>query len=123
MVAAASIVSAAASHPPIRTLLNSPLGAPPAFIKPTAAPGPQDNTSKLARGKVLVAARDLIDPNFAETVVLLLAYELLSSEERNQMDPRNLTTGGGLPRHFFFVSSFFVALIFVSFSSSAASIS
>jgi putative transcriptional regulator len=75
IVAAAAIVSAAAMHAPIRSLLNSPPSAPPAFIKPIASPGPQESTAKLARGKFLVAARDLIDPNFIETVVLLLTYD------------------------------------------------
>src|SRR5258708_8890028 len=32
-------------------------------------------THALAAGKFLVASRDLLDPNFAETVVLLVRYE------------------------------------------------
>jgi putative transcriptional regulator len=75
IVAAASMVAAAATHPRIRSVLSSPPGAPPAFVKPIASPWPQENSSKLARGKFLVAARDLIDPNFVETVILLLAYD------------------------------------------------
>lgn len=75
IVAAAAMVFAAAGHPPIRSALSSAPGAPPAFVKPIASPWPQESTSKLARGKFLVAARDLIDPNFVESVVLLLAYD------------------------------------------------
>lgn len=38
---------------------------------PAVAPGAE---AKLAKGKFLVASRDLTDPNFARTVVLLLDY-------------------------------------------------
>jgi putative transcriptional regulator len=44
---------------------------------PSAAllPVQSKNTKVLATGKVLVASRDLADPNFAETVVLLVHYD------------------------------------------------
>lgn len=40
-----------------------------------AAPDPRPPTYRPARGMFLVAARQLVDPNFAETVVLLLEYD------------------------------------------------
>lgn len=36
---------------------------------------PSASTAKVAKGKLLVASRSLGDPNFSETVILLLAYE------------------------------------------------
>jgi putative transcriptional regulator len=36
---------------------------------------PSDRDAKLAKGKFLVAARKLIDPNFIQTVVLLIDYD------------------------------------------------
>jgi putative transcriptional regulator len=39
------------------------------------APAQSTGANALAAGKFLVASRDLLDPNFAETVVLLLRYE------------------------------------------------
>src|SRR5215469_16770508 len=43
---------------------------PPAFL-----PVQTKNTKVLATGKVLVASRDLADPNFVQTVVLLVHYD------------------------------------------------
>jgi putative transcriptional regulator len=40
----------------------------------TAPPGPSQSQSALGKGKFLVASRRLGDPNFAETVVLLIEY-------------------------------------------------
>src|SRR5262249_7209150 len=40
----------------------------------TPPPGPSQSQSALAKGKFLVASRRLGDPNFAETVVLLIEY-------------------------------------------------
>ena len=40
-----------------------------------AAPGGSRPQPKLEKGKLLVASRDLRDPNFSETVILLVAYE------------------------------------------------
>src|SRR6185503_15171621 len=38
-------------------------------------PAQSTRTEALAAGKFLVASRELLDPNFAETVVLLVRYE------------------------------------------------
>src|ERR1700739_3317820 len=43
---------------------------PPGFL-----PVKSRNPSPLATGKLLVASRDLADPNFAQTVVLLVRYD------------------------------------------------
>jgi putative transcriptional regulator len=40
-----------------------------------SAPAQSKQTHALAAGKFLVASRDLLDPNFAETVVVLVRYE------------------------------------------------
>lgn len=39
-----------------------------------AAPSPQGHVNALAKGKFLIARKDLPDPNFAESVVLLVDY-------------------------------------------------
>ncbi len=40
-----------------------------------ARDAPSSSAAKAAKGKLLVASRSLGDPNFSETVILLLAYE------------------------------------------------
>src|SRR5579864_4224342 len=40
------------------------------FIPAQASPAPE-----LAAGKILVARRNLLDPNFAQTVILLVQYD------------------------------------------------
>lgn len=42
---------------------------------PASGPGQSKRPQDLAAGKILVASRDLDDPNFAETVVLLVHYD------------------------------------------------
>ncbi len=52
-------------------------GRPAAFLPPTPAESsatPAQHGPKLAQGKFLVASRGLRDPNFAETVVLLIGH-------------------------------------------------
>jgi len=44
-------------------------------IVPAVFPVQSKNIKDLSAGKVLVASRDLADPNFAETVVLLVRYD------------------------------------------------
>jgi putative transcriptional regulator len=44
------------------------------FVRAAAAQSPQTQASALAKGKFLIAGRDLRDPNFAESVVLLVEY-------------------------------------------------
>jgi len=52
--------------------LSSPdVEGPPASLRPVQGKDPDD----LGLGKVLVASRDLGDPNFAETVILLVHYD------------------------------------------------
>ncbi|GMQ76819.1 MAG: hypothetical protein BMS9Abin01_2116 [Gammaproteobacteria bacterium] len=63
-VAGTLSVTAAAGHQPIAGLL-------PIAVAPDARP-PRYN---LARGMLLIASRRLADPNFAESVVLLLEYD------------------------------------------------
>jgi putative transcriptional regulator len=55
------------------TVVNAPLAAQ---LHPfqLAVPAPHGNPAGLARGKFLVAGRHLDDPNFSESVVLLLGY-------------------------------------------------
>ena len=55
------------------TVVNAPLAAQFNPFQLTA-PSPQGNPAGLARGKFLVAGRHLDDPNFSESVVLLLGY-------------------------------------------------
>jgi len=45
------------------------------LVAPGLVPAQSTRAQDLAAGKVLVASRDLNDPNFAETVVLLVRYE------------------------------------------------
>ena len=59
--------------------VNTPLAAQLTPFVPLvsfhlAAPAPYENSSGLAPGKFLVASRHLNDPNFSESVVLLLGY-------------------------------------------------
>jgi len=49
-----------------------PAEAPRPFLRPIQS----RNTASLAAGKLLVASRDLADPNFAQTVVLLIRYDV-----------------------------------------------
>lgn len=49
---------------------SGPAGFPAAF----AAPAQRGSEEELAKGKFLVAGPELTDPNFAETVILLLEY-------------------------------------------------
>jgi putative AlgH/UPF0301 family transcriptional regulator len=53
------------------------IAAAAALLDAGARPVPAQSTQThaLAAGKFLVASRDLLDPNFAETVVLLVRYE------------------------------------------------
>ena len=44
------------------------------FARAAAAQSPQSPANALAKGKFLIAGRDLRDPNFAESVVLLVEY-------------------------------------------------
>ena len=56
--------------------LVAPLVASPALAESArAGPGPGIERSALAAGRFLVAARRLRDPNFVETVVLLVDYD------------------------------------------------
>ncbi len=63
-VAGTPSVTAAAGHPPTAGLL-------PMAVAPNARPPRYDP----ARGMLLIASRRLADPNFAESVVLLLEYD------------------------------------------------
>ena len=54
-------------------VVNAPLAAQLSRFQ-FSAPSPQANPTGLARGKFLVASRHLDDPNFSESVVLLLGY-------------------------------------------------
>jgi putative AlgH/UPF0301 family transcriptional regulator len=54
-----------------RTADSSNIGIPPAVFLPVQSGNPKD----LGPGKLLVASRELADPNFAETVVLLVHYD------------------------------------------------
>src|SRR5437660_5890103 len=65
----------ARARPGIRRLLW--IAAAAALLDDGARPAPAQSTQThaLAAGKFLVASRDLLDPNFAETVVLLVHYE------------------------------------------------
>src|SRR5229473_181495 len=65
----------ARARPGIRRLLW--IAAAAALLHSGARPAAAQSTQThaLAAGKFLVASRDLLDPNFAETVVLLLRYE------------------------------------------------
>lgn len=47
----------------------------PAAADEPPAPAGERAVAQLAKGKLLVASRDLLDPNFAETVVLLVDYD------------------------------------------------
>ncbi len=51
--------------------LPSVVGGDPLTTRTAASPRP---LPKLEKGKLLVASRDLRDPNFSETVILLIAY-------------------------------------------------
>ena len=51
---------------------NDPLGS---FLPRFSTSIPTDWDRKLAKGKFLVAARKLADPNFSQTVVLLIDYD------------------------------------------------
>ena len=65
----------ARARPGIRRLLW--IAAAAALLHSGARPAAAQSTQThaLAAGKFLVASRDLLDPNFAETVVLLVRYE------------------------------------------------
>jgi Uncharacterized ACR, COG1678 len=54
-----------------RTQDSTDLEPPPAVFLPVQSKNPKD----LGPGKLLVASRDLADPNFAETVILLVHYD------------------------------------------------
>jgi putative transcriptional regulator len=55
----------------VRTLNSTIAEMPPAVLLPVQSKNPRD----LGPGKVLVASRELSDPNFAETVILLVHYD------------------------------------------------
>lgn len=59
-------------------LFGSPLQAPAFLItsshQPALSPCDSRPQPRLDKGKLLVASRDLTDPNFSETVILLIAY-------------------------------------------------
>lgn len=58
------------SSPLMRVVFSDQYAASWPFWLPTTLP-----SAELAKGKFLVASRELIDPNFSETVVLLIEYE------------------------------------------------
>jgi putative transcriptional regulator len=61
--------------PSTATAFSLQFVALPFFPSPlTSPPGPYQSQSALAKGKFLVASRRLGDPNFAETVVLLIEF-------------------------------------------------
>jgi putative AlgH/UPF0301 family transcriptional regulator len=78
-----TVLAAIVSFPAVRKLeveikqshartANSPnIEIPPAVFLPVQSRNPRD----LGPGKLLVASRELADPNFAETVVLLVHYD------------------------------------------------
>jgi putative transcriptional regulator len=68
------------SGPPTKTLGGShrakPFRAENETLPAVFLPVQSKNAKDLAAGKLLVASRDLADPNFAETVVLLVHYDV-----------------------------------------------
>jgi len=77
-----SVLAAAVALPAVRKLeveikqfdtrtANPPIEIPPAVFLPVQSRNPRD----LGPGKLLVASRELADPNFAETVVLLVHHD------------------------------------------------
>lgn len=78
-----TVLAAIVAFPAVRTLEveigqsdtrtpNSPnIEPPPAVFLPVQSRNPRD----LGPGKLLVASRELADPNFAETVILLVHYD------------------------------------------------
>src|SRR5262245_29568097 len=70
-----TLLAAFWAMPSIATAFSLQLVALPFFPSPlTSPPGPYQSQSALAKGKFLVASRLLGDPNFAETVVLLIEF-------------------------------------------------
>lgn len=67
------------SGQPTKKLVGShrakPFRAEPETLPAVFLPVQSKNAKDLAAGKLLVASRDLADPNFAETVVLLVHYD------------------------------------------------
>jgi putative transcriptional regulator len=59
----------------IRRFLWMAAAAALLYSSARSAPAQSTQTHALAAGKFLVASRDLLDPNFVETVVLLVRYE------------------------------------------------
>jgi hypothetical protein len=67
-----AVVLAAATVLPMSA--GSPGRVPPKDMGITTTRSPEANLARLGKGKFLVADRTLNDPNFRETVVLLLQY-------------------------------------------------
>src|SRR5215510_13302622 len=75
VAAVLTILTSFCSMPSIATAFSLQFMALPFFPSPlTSPPGPYQSQSALAKGKFLVASRRLGDPNFAETVVLLIEF-------------------------------------------------
>ena len=55
--------------------LGVPRSASAAMLRVAVDPGAPRPASRLAKGKFVVASRDLHDPNFAEAVILLVDYD------------------------------------------------
>jgi putative transcriptional regulator len=51
------------------------IAAAAAWLQGAADPAQSTRTNTLSAGRLLVASRDLLDPNFARTVVLLVRYD------------------------------------------------
>ena len=65
VLGAAAVLSVAAASDPIAV----------GFLPAAAAPDSRGPNNNLARGMFLIAGRGLVDPNFSESVVLLLEYD------------------------------------------------
>jgi len=65
VLGAAAVLSVAAASDPIAV----------GFLPAAAAPDSRGPSNNLARGMFLIAGRGLVDPNFSESVVLLLEYD------------------------------------------------
>ena len=57
------------------SFVGDPFGAKSEMLPPTFLPVQSKNAEELGAGKLLVASRDLGDPNFAKTVILLVRYD------------------------------------------------
>lgn len=55
--------------------VGNPISAKSEMAPPTFLPVQSRNTEQLSAGKLLVASRDLGDPSFAKTVILLVQYD------------------------------------------------